>query len=190
MAEAPGGMTLPEPPLSPPFEAALVMPVPEAEPLVSEYRQRYDRSAELGIPAHITIIYPFKPYVRHPREALSLLRPLLAAFPEFAFTLAEIRTFPEYLYLAPDPPQPFLALIDAISSRFPDSPPYGGEFAEVVPHLTVAQAKEAELPPLKERFSVFAAPFLPIAARAREIWVMDNSETLWKTRAVFPLNPS
>lgn len=172
-----------------PFEAGLIVPVPEAEPLVGEYRQRYDRSAALGVPAHITINYPFKPHVTHPREALSSLRSLLAPVREFTFTLAEIRTFPGILYLAPDPPHPFLTLIGAVVSRFPDSPPYGGEFGEPVPHLTVADVQEAELPSVHERFAAFACPLLPLAARAREIWLMDNSETTWKTRAVFPLRP-
>lgn len=177
-----------DPPLAPPpFEAALVMPVPEAEPLVSGYRQRYDRSAALGMPAHITITYPFRAYVTRPGEVLSELRSLLSAFPEFPFTLSEVRTFPEFVYLAPSPPDPFLALIDAILSRFPDSPPYGGEYDEIIPHLTVAQAEKTGVPALREQFSSFAAPFLPLAARARLIWLVDNSETLWKTRAVLPL---
>jgi hypothetical protein len=39
-------------------ESALV--VPEAEPLVKPFRDRYDPSAAAGVPAHITLLYPFK----------------------------------------------------------------------------------------------------------------------------------
>jgi hypothetical protein len=39
--------------------------VPEAEPLVKPFRDRYDPSAAAGVPAHITLLYPFK----HPDEA-------------------------------------------------------------------------------------------------------------------------
>jgi hypothetical protein len=40
--------------------SALIVTVPETEPLVHEWRLRYD-NASLGIPAHITLIFPFVP---------------------------------------------------------------------------------------------------------------------------------
>ena len=40
-------------------ESALVILVPEAEPLVRPFRHRFDPSAALGVPAHITLLYPF-----------------------------------------------------------------------------------------------------------------------------------
>ena len=42
-------------------ETALVVLVPEAEAIVGRLRQRYDPSAAVGMPAHITINYPFLP---------------------------------------------------------------------------------------------------------------------------------
>ena len=38
---------------------ALVIAVPEAEPLVGPARSRYDLADKTGIPAHITILFPF-----------------------------------------------------------------------------------------------------------------------------------
>ena len=43
------------------YESALVILVPEAEPVVGRLRQRYDPSAAVGMPAHITLNYPFLP---------------------------------------------------------------------------------------------------------------------------------
>jgi hypothetical protein len=40
-------------------ETALIFPVPEAEALVSRLREKYDPSAAVGVPAHVTILYPF-----------------------------------------------------------------------------------------------------------------------------------
>ena len=45
----------------PSIESALVVLVPEAEALVKPFRDRYDPSAAVGVPAHITLLYPFKP---------------------------------------------------------------------------------------------------------------------------------
>ena len=46
------------------IESALVVLVPEAESLVKPFRDRYDPAAAAGVPAHITLLYPFK----HPDE--------------------------------------------------------------------------------------------------------------------------
>jgi hypothetical protein len=40
-------------------ESAIIVPVPAVEPLVSQWRQRFDVSARHGVPAHITVLYPF-----------------------------------------------------------------------------------------------------------------------------------
>ena len=39
--------------------SALVIAVPEAEHLVSSWRERLDPAARLGVPAHITLFHPF-----------------------------------------------------------------------------------------------------------------------------------
>src|SRR3954470_1036237 len=43
------------------FEAALVVMPPGAEPVVKSFRDRFDPVAALGMPAHITVLYPFIP---------------------------------------------------------------------------------------------------------------------------------
>ena len=43
------------------YESAPVILVPEAEAIVGRWRQRYDPSAAVGMPAHITLNYPFLP---------------------------------------------------------------------------------------------------------------------------------
>ena len=40
-------------------QTALIITVPEAEQLVGEYRDRYDPSAMFGVPAHLSLLYPF-----------------------------------------------------------------------------------------------------------------------------------
>ena len=37
------------------------MPIGEAGPIVAPLRLQYDRAASLGVPAHITLLYPFRP---------------------------------------------------------------------------------------------------------------------------------
>jgi hypothetical protein len=44
--------------------SAVLVPVPEAERVVSRYRARLDGAAALGVPAHVTVLYPFVPAAR------------------------------------------------------------------------------------------------------------------------------
>ena len=45
----------------PNLPSALLVEVPEAEPLVRQWRMDLDPHAALGVPAHITVLFPFAP---------------------------------------------------------------------------------------------------------------------------------
>src|SRR5512140_2210757 len=104
------------------IESALIIAVPEAEPLVKTLRERFDWSAAQGVPAHITIDYPFIPPDKITLEVLADLQEFFAQFAAFDFTLPETRRFPAVLYLAPSPAEPFKVLIHAIVERYPKYP--------------------------------------------------------------------
>jgi hypothetical protein len=53
-----------------------------------------------------------------------------------------------YRQLDPEPAQPFRQLTAAVWRAFPQHPPYGGAYNDVVPHLTVAEQRLADLPTL------------------------------------------
>jgi 2'-5' RNA ligase len=114
---------------------ALIVEVPEAEPLVKEWRAKHDWSAQHGVPAHITLLFPFVPTERIDDRLHHNLRTLFGAHPTFSFSLSHVARFPEVAWLAPDPAEPFKALIEAISSQYPEHPPYEGIHDEVIPHL-------------------------------------------------------
>ncbi|MBO0705756.1 MAG: 2'-5' RNA ligase family protein, partial [Candidatus Dormibacteraeota bacterium] len=115
-------------------ESALLVPVPEAEPLVGRWRERLDRSAAMGVPAHITILYPFVPPGEvHDRLVIDL-RSWFGRVAAFDYALTDVRWFGEdVLWLAPAPDTGFRRLIDGIVARYPLYPPYGRPEQEVVP---------------------------------------------------------
>jgi hypothetical protein len=169
-------------------ESALIIAVPEAEPLVKDLRERFDWSAAQGVPAHITILYPFIPPDQITPEVLADLREFFAQFAAFEFTLPETRHFPTVLYLAPSPDQPFKALTQAVVERYPDYPPYGGEYADVTPHLTIADRLTAEqLEDFEREFIHQHGSQLPVRAKASEVMLIENTSGIWKTREVFVL---
>lgn len=169
-------------------QSALGVLVPEAEALVKPFRERYDPSAAEGVPAHITILVPFKPPVTITADVLETLRQLFAGFRSFTFALTEPRRFPDVLYLAPVPEAPFQALTEAVVERFPETPPYGGVFDHIVPHLTVAHALDREeLDRIAQAFAQAVTGKLPVSATVTEVGLLDNTDGHWQVRANFPL---
>jgi hypothetical protein len=69
---------------------------------------------------------------------------------------------PGVLYLAPEPDAGLRALTDAVVGRRPEAPPYGGQFADVVPHLTIADGQE---PGLLDMIESDVRGRLPVATR-------------------------
>ena len=107
--------------------------VPEAEPLVGEWRRRFDPSAVLGIPAHITVVYPFVPGEEVDAGIRAELRGLFAEVSPCRFELRAPARFPSVLYLDPEPDGALRAIIEGVVERFPEHPPYGGAFEELAP---------------------------------------------------------
>jgi hypothetical protein len=142
-----------------PTQTALIVPVSEAEPVVGRFRASQDLAATWGVPAHVTVLYPFLPPERVDDVVLAALRDIVAVVPRTEVLLTRVDWFgDEVVWLAPEPDQLFRDLTAAVWRRFPDAPPYAGAHAEIVPHLTIgpdapravlaqaAQAVSAHLP--------------------------------------------
>src|SRR5206468_4130667 len=124
---------------------ALVVPFADLAPVVDDVRERTCMSKpSQGVPPHVTLLVPCT-------DDTHAIAKQLAPFGPFDVSFAALDRFPGTLWLVPDPAEPFRAMTAALVTRFPEHPPYGGMFSEVVPHLTVAQAEldaaEAELEP-------------------------------------------
>jgi 2'-5' RNA ligase len=172
-------------------ESALVLLVPEAEALVKPFRDRHDPAAAVGMPAHITLLYPFRQPDEVDGPVLDGLHQCFAGFAPFRFALTAIRRFESpiaVLYLAPEPTEPFCELTQAIWQHFPETPPYGGRHAEITPHLSVAQVSDpTQLDPIAERFAAASCDILPLHTTAAEVALMDTRSGRWQTRTTFSL---
>jgi len=171
-----------------PLETAVVIVVNALE-LQRIYRDSYPAFAELGIPLHVTLLYPFTT----PGElgsALPLLRKVLADQEQFAFELMELRTFPRTVWLAPEPAAPFVALTRAIEAAFPQYQHWEGKFEDVIPHLTLADGlEENELEPTLRRLRTLVEPLLPVRVAADKATVLAEQQSgHWVAAAQLPLS--
>jgi hypothetical protein len=162
-------------------ESAILIPVPEAEPVVGELRAGHDRSAARGVPAHVTLLYPFASPDAISAEDIATIAGIVAAEPAFRCVFATTWEPDErVIALEPRPPAPFHRLIEALSRAFPEHPPYGGAFDTVIPHLTVAD-DGAEV-------SEALAGGLPFEAWIdRATLMVEGSDGRWSARETFPL---
>lgn len=164
---------------------ALLAVIAEAEPVVGQWRWRFDSSAAMGVPAHVTVLYPFLA-CRDIDEAVSAsLRALIGAHPSFAVVFSRCARFgDEVLYLEPDPAAPFRALTAAVTGRWPQCRPYDGQFADVIPHLTVA---DRQPPHLLAEAEAAVRQQLPVRSRvaAVELYAFDGKA--WTSRDSYSL---
>jgi hypothetical protein len=173
----------------PKTESALVILVPEAEPLVQPFRDRFDPSAALGVPAHITLLYPFIAPQQIGADTLDAVAACFRGFAPIAFSLTEVRRFPtETLYLAPAPDEPFRQLTMAIWDRFPETPPYGGAWPDIIPHLSVGRFQDAiALERVADEFTRASETTLPIRAQASTAVLLVNTAGRWVVANTFQL---
>lgn len=153
-------------------QSALIVEIPEVEPAVAPHRDRLDASAPLGVPAHVTVLFPFMPPETIDPAVLAELERLFAGVSRFRFELDHTDWFgQDVLWLGPREPGPFRALTDRIYHAFPAFPPYEGEFDVVVPHLTIGHGRRLDDLRAAEH-SVQA--HLPIDAHATVVTLMTQ----------------
>jgi 2'-5' RNA ligase len=167
------------------LRTALIITVPEAEPLVREWRMRYD-NARLGVPAHVTLLFPFVPADQVDDALLSELEGLFGGRPRFSFSLPRVARFPDAAWLRPEPDQGFRDLTRLIFDRYPAYPPYGGIHDEVMPHVTVAVGDSS----IQQEVEAALTPCLPISADARDVTLLvEGPSGHWQAERRFLLAP-
>lgn len=147
----------------------VLIPVPEADFVV---RPRLERFAPEHLPvdpddtaAHITLLAPFTVIGAAERGLVAELRELFADVVQFPFRLTEISRFPGgTTYLSPEPAGPFRQLTHELMKLFPEFPPYGGAFEDIVPHLSVPVLDGEDPDTLRRELG----SRFPIGAHARE----------------------
>jgi 2'-5' RNA ligase len=164
-------------------ETAVVVLLPELEPLIGGWRSRYTGDGARDMPPHVTLIVPFADSADL-GDRLGPLGRALGAFAAFEVTLERTARFPGIVYLRPEPAEPFVAMTEALAAAFPEFPPYDGEFREIVPHVTVAEADEAVLIDLERQLALR----LPVKARVERAWLVENTPSGWRRHTAFPLD--
>ena len=159
--------------------SGILVAVPAAQPLLNEFGA-VDGS---GLPPHITILHPFKkPRSIGDSDLAMLSRLAQSVGGPIDYELAQLGDFDGLTFVAPQPDVPFIELTLAAERFWPDHPPYGGEFEDIIPHLTLGVRDPS--PVERDRISAM----LPIRARATGLVLMTrNRRGRWRIHSSYPL---
>jgi 2'-5' RNA ligase len=176
----------PPPTTGVPLESVVLIPALEAHSLVGELREQFDPSARAGIPAHLTILFPFVPPDELTEQQEDDLKNVLDRVAGFDYSLSEVGEFEQgVVYLAPEPEEPFARLTREVSQHFGLLPFGGAHGDKPVPHLTVAVNQSAAR---RRQLGRQLSEGLPIHCRASEAWLMVGSNaTRWQVARRLPL---
>lgn len=162
-------------------QSGLVIPVPAAGPLLASVAARYPGTVREGVPAHVSLLYPFVPADELDERVTGTLGKLLVEQVPVTVKFVECYRRGGFVALRPDPIAGLTELVNAARRRWPDVKPYGGIYGDVEPHVTVAVSSSEETAATIER-EVTAD--LPISAELREAWVVVF-EGRWTLRERF-----
>jgi 2'-5' RNA ligase len=167
---------------------AIVVPFRAIDAIVGDWRRALTTDGADGMPAHVTLIYPFMDDDELGEGDIRRLRAALDAFSRFEVTYTRFGRFPAVppvLYLEPEPAGQFVDMIAALTREFPAFPPFGGIHDTAIPHLTIAATDDD---PAMRTAEDEVARHLPIRTRVAEVAVMHHHADGWRLRERLPLS--
>jgi 2'-5' RNA ligase len=147
-------------------------------------RRRSVTDAQDGVPAHLTLLYPFVEPGRLDAEVRRTIASVAGRHAPFDFRLAGPGRWPDTIYVAVTPVDPFVALQSDLAAAFPGYPIYGkpSDFA-FIPHVTVAEGLTVDDPATIADPGWAALP-RPRRAEALDVIADDGggSRLVWRVR--------
>ncbi|MEB3368890.1 2'-5' RNA ligase family protein [Saccharopolyspora mangrovi] len=163
-------------------KTGVVVPVPGAQPLLDAVAERCPDTVRTGVPAHLSLLYPFVPAAELDQQADSALTGVFARASPLSVTFAGIVRSGGFLALRPEPADGVAALASAVRSRWPEVVPYGGRY-DADPHLTVAMRTTEQRAGAIER--ELLPNWVPLSAELREAWLVEF-DGQWRVRSRSP----
>jgi 2'-5' RNA ligase len=146
-------------------------------------------NARLGVPAHVTLLFPFVPAFELAAADIERAATVVGAAQAFDVAFREVASFEPgsseegAVWLAPEPPEPFVRLIDMLVEAFPAYLPYEGLHETVIPHLTLGNVR-VDVPALQAA----ARPHLPLTRRVEAAALLVEDESgRWRIERELPL---
>ena len=170
--------------LEPSRDSALIIRV-ELPPALEALRRIHVADSADGVPAHVTLLYPFAEPTSVSDATLERVAAIVAGHRAWSMTLAGFGRWPDTLYATVEPDAAVRALQGELAGAFPALPLYGDPGLRFEPHVTVVEGPGVTDP------AVAADPAwaeLPIEERVAEVELIVRTEGPWRVVHRFPLS--
>jgi 2'-5' RNA ligase len=168
-----------------PSEATALILRATLPPRLEALRRRCVPDAVDGLPAHVTVAYPFAEPGSIDEAVIGRIAEVVARHAPWTMRLVERRRWPDTVYVSVDPEAPAIALQADLAAAFPSLPIYGGTIEVFVPHVTVAEGPSVHDP------AVDADPGwddLPVTGAVSEVELIVRSGVgRWTVERRFPM---
>jgi 2'-5' RNA ligase len=147
--------------------------------------------AAFGVPPHVSVLFPWR---QPPLDETDIadLRRALTGLPRFPIEFDSVQCFDRgVVYAALRDSGSLTQLMRKVWSAFPETPPYGGEFAEPTPHLTLAKCSPDDLEGTHAELTRTLAGRLPVQFEVSSVAVLVEAEDgIWQEAARVGLTAS
>jgi 2'-5' RNA ligase len=131
------------------------------------------------IPPHVTVLVP---WVVEPADSdVRRLEDAVSSFTPFELSFPVAGQFPNgTAWLRPEPFDTVRSLLHAVFEAFPECPPYGGEFEEPHPHLTISSANQGGPVVVAEATEALAAAPAPTSLLTELGLWREGADGVWR----------
>lgn len=166
-----------------PGTTAVVIVLPAAAPLLDAASRIDPALVRRGVPAHVSLLYPFVPESALTDQDEKGVRSLAASFPAADLLLEEVVTASGFVAVAVPGLQ---TIVDTFRTQWPGLRPYKGRFgAQPAAHVTVAMG--ADNPTAAAHVRAAIDSLLPLHTRATAVQLVVLTEEGWEPRFTVPL---
>ncbi len=140
------------------------------------------------MPAHVTLLYPFVGWGELDPSIGRKIASIAARHAAFDYTMIGPERWPDTVYVAVEPVEPFIRLQADLAATFPEYPIYfGASDVEFIPHITVAEGRSVD-----DAITMHEAAWsaLPIGGRAEWLDVIATNGAKWDLVWRVPLGRS
>ncbi|MFJ3582853.1 2'-5' RNA ligase family protein [Streptomyces sp. NPDC090127] len=165
-----------------PGTTAVVILLPDAAALLDAAWRIEPALVRDGVPAHVSLVYPFVPESALTGQDETGVRCLAAGFPAVDLLLREVVTAAGFVGVAVPELQP---VVDAFRVRWPELTPYRGRYgARPAAHVTVAMGADDQT---AARVHAAVGRLLPLRTRAAALQLVVLTDRGWRPRLTTPL---
>lgn len=165
------------------LQSSIDISLPELSDLTCKWRDKTVDVAQIGVPPHITLLWPWCP-PPITNEYIERLETVIEPIKAFTIVFNSVSTFgSSVIYLNLQNKTEVKGLMNLVGDAFPEYPIYENKVEDPQPHLTVSKPKsQEEFSQHLEEIQKTFTPLFPLRLQVSKITIMSQDTSMqWNT---------